>query len=124
MKVAVLAPAGMVRDAGTVRLAELELKPTVTWFVAMALICNVQMLESPGLSMPRVQVSEVGVTGTGTVTVAPVAETRIALPAEDAPTGLPRPIADVLPPAPTVIETVATVPFAMVFEFSPVARHV
>jgi hypothetical protein len=126
LKVALLAPAGMVRDAGTVTLAELELKPTVTGWVATPLSRAVQRIVPPGFNIPRLQVSELSVTmaGAGTVTVAPADEMEIAAPAKEASTALLRPIADVLPPAATVIETVAAVPFAMVFEFSPVARHV
>jgi hypothetical protein len=126
LKVTLLAPAGMETDAGTVTLAELELKPIVTGWVATPLNRAVQRIVPPGFNIPRLQVSELSVTmaGAGTVTVAPADEMEIAAPAKEASTALLRPIADVLPPAATVIETVAAVPFAMVFEFSPVARHV
>jgi hypothetical protein len=120
--VPLLEPAGIVSEAGTVRLAELEFSPTVP--PSDPLSVTVQVLEAVGDSVPGLQVMElIKVTGPSTVTVPAVPVTSVVSPVGETPilwlkvTG-----ALLLPDKET--STVARTPSGMLAEFIPQATQV
>ena len=114
-------PVGIVSEAGTVRLVELELRPTMP--PPDPLRVTVQVLEALGARVPGVQVDGGDREQEATLTVPPVPVTAISSPAGEAPrllltaTGT-----SVLPDR--VTDTVATTPSEMELEFNPQATHV
>jgi CBS domain-containing protein len=120
--VPLLEPAGMVSEAGTVRLVELELKPTVA--PVDPLRETVQVLEPPGVTAPGLHAMELIEVVTGaTLTVPPVPGRVIGLPVGDAPRLLLILIGRALLPD-RVTDRVATTPSEMALEFNPQAMHV
>jgi hypothetical protein len=114
---------GIVSEAGTLRLAEFELRLMVPPPVPLS--ATLQTLEERGPRVPGVQEIEL-MTITGepppTVTLPPLLVTAIA-PVDDAPKLLLMPIDTPLPPE-RVTETVAITPSEMAAEFNPHATHV
>jgi len=120
--VPLLESAGIVIEAGTVRLVELELSPMVPPLDPLRI--TVHVLEALGANVPGLHAIElIGLTGAATLTVPPVPVTAIASPVGEAPklllivTGRA-----VLPDK--VTDTVATTPLEMVPEFNPHATQV
>ena len=82
--VPLLEPAGIVSEAGTVRLVELELSPTVPPPDPVRI--TVQVLEALGARAPGLQAMElIELTAVATLTVPPVPVTTIESPVGDAP---------------------------------------
>jgi hypothetical protein len=120
--VPLLEPAGIVSEAGTVRLVELEVSPSVPPLDPLRI--TVHVLAALGANVPGLHAIElIELTGAATLTVPPVPATAIASPVSEAPilllivTGRA-----VLPEG--VTDTVATTPSEMPVEFIPVAIHV
>lgn len=112
-------PAGMVSDAGTVRLVELEFRPTVP--PPAPLRVTVQVLDSLGARFPGLHVMEL--IPLTTLTAPPVPVTAISSPVGEAPR--PLAIATGRPPLPDkVTDRVATTPSEIGFEFNPQATQV
>ena len=117
-----LDPAGMVSEAGTVRLEELELRPTVP--PADPLRTTVQVLEALGATTPGLHAIEViGVVAPETATVPPMPVTATESPVAEAPRLLLMVTGRGLLPA-RLTDTVATTPSEMALEFNPHATHV
>jgi hypothetical protein len=120
--VPLLEPVGIVSEAGTVRLVELEVSPTVP--PPDPLSITVQVVEAFGDSVPGLQVMElIKITGPLTVTVPAVPATWVVSPVGETPllwfklSG-----ASLLPDKET--STVATTPSGMLAEFIPQATQV
>ena len=115
---------GIVSEAGTLRLAEFELRLMVP--PPVPLRATRQTLEERGPSVPGVQEMEL-MTVTGgepppTVTLPPLLVTGIA-PVDEAPKPSVMPIDTLFPPE-RVTETVAMTPSEIAAEFNPQATHV
>ena len=119
---AVVEPAGIATEDGTVRFAELDDRLMLT--PVEALTVTVHVLAAPGDKAagahPRLLI--VGAEP-GTLTVPPAPVIVIPLPAGEAPSGLTTPIVAALLPE-SVTVTVATAPSPMVVEFIPHAMQV
>jgi hypothetical protein len=133
VKVALLAPEGMVTDVGTVTRDELDATvATAPPDPAAALRFMVQVAGAAGANAAGLQVSPVIViegpgwlTGALTVMLAPLAEVVLAPPAGEAPIGWFTPIGTApLALAESVTETVARIPLGIVVAFEPETRHV
>lgn len=114
-------PVGMVSEAGTVRFAVLELRPTTPPPGPSRVA--VQVLEAVGARLPGVHVIEVIPVTAVTLTTPPVAVTAISSPASEAPRLLAIATGRLLLPA-SVTDRVATTPSEIGFEFNPQATHV
>lgn len=114
-------PEGIVSLAGTVRLVELDTRPTVP--PSAPLRVTVHVLEAPGAKVPGLHTTELTMVTVLTPTVPPVPVTAIASPASEAPSVLLMVIGTALEPD-RVTDTVATTPSEMVFEFNPHAMHI
>jgi hypothetical protein len=112
-------PEGIVTEAGTVRLAELELRPMAP--PPDPLRVTVHVLEVPGVKVPGLHAMELSATATPTVPPVPVI--AIASPAGETPRLLPMVIGTVLLPD-GVTDRVATTPSEMAVEFNPQAIQV
>jgi hypothetical protein len=112
-------PAGIVSEAGTVRLMELELRPMIP--PTDPLRITVQVLEALGAKVPGLHAMELITAATLTVPPAPV--TAIASPVGEAPRLLPMVTGTALLPD-RVTDRVATTPSEMALEFNPHAAHV
>jgi len=125
-KVVDVAFAGMVAEAGTVKLAAVlaESVTVVPPATAAPEMVTWQVAEADEPKELGVQLSAVTVRG-GEVkpAVPPVAERGRAFPAREALTGLLTPIATVVSPGARANETVATTPLAMVSLVDPVAKQ-
>ena len=111
-------------EAGTVRLLELELSPTVP--PPDPLRVTVQVVEESGPIVPGLQVIELMVGGMRlrlTVTPPPLPVTAIASPAGEVPRVLIILIGTALPPV-NVTDTVATTPSEIALAFKPHTTHV
>ena len=121
-KVATLAPAGTVTEAGTVRYAELDARLTVA--PVEALTVTLQVLEAPGAKVDGEHTMEVAVTvGVAMFTVPPEAVSGSVLPVEEAPDTLIKPIDALLVPV-NVAVRVAAIPSVIALAFMPDATHV
>jgi hypothetical protein len=125
VKVALVALAATVTDAGTVRLALSEDKVTVEADVEAALNVTVHVNEADGPIEfdPQETVLGVGRTTGLAVTVPAPPVIASADPSAPAPKVAVIPIACEVTPEARVTDTLATVPFAMVLELRPEARH-
>ena len=136
--VPLLEPAGIVRDAGTVRAGELVLRAVELELRAVELALRamvpppdplrmtVQVLEALGAKVPglhAMEVMETELIAGATLTVPPLPVTVIASPVGEAPTLLLIVTGRALLPD-RVTDTVATTPFEMALEFNPHATHV
>ncbi|HUI58056.1 MAG TPA: hypothetical protein VLY04_23945 [Bryobacteraceae bacterium] len=126
LKVAEVAPAATVTDAGTVNAVLLldnatALPPAgAAWFSV-----TVQVLEALGPTLAGLHAKPVTCTGDAPpVTVPPVADIVIPVPEGDDPILPLAPIAVLVAPVAIVRLTTATVPFGMIVAFMPEARHV
>jgi hypothetical protein len=126
LKVAEVAAAGTVTDAGTVRVALVLERVTAAPPVGAALVKVTVQVELPELlRVAGRHVREVTAGKTTTaVTVPPVAESRMAFPAGEDAAMLPTPIEVVVTPSATVRFRTATVPFEMMPPFIPEATQV
>jgi hypothetical protein len=135
--VPLLEPAGMVREAGTVRLVELEFEPRTVEVELRAvelalkamvpppdpLRITVQVLEALGANIPGLHAMELIELITAVLTVPPVPVTAIESPVGEAPMLLLIVIGRALLPD-GVTDTVATTPLEMALEVNPHATHV
>jgi len=121
VKVPLSEPVGIVREAGVVRLAVLELRPTIP--PPSPSRVAVQVLEAFGARLPGAQVREVIPVTAVTPTTPPVPVTAISSPASEAPRLLSIATGTLLLPD-RVSDRVATTPSEIGFEFSPQATQV
>ena len=113
-------PEGIVSEAGTVRLVELEVRPMVP--PPEPLRVTVQVLEALGAKDAGVHAMELTeLTTAPTLTVPPVPDTGIESPVGEAPI-LVR-VTGRLPLPDGVTDTVATTPFEIALEFIPHTTH-
>ena len=120
--VPLLEPAGIVSEAGTVRLVVLELRPTVP--PPDPLRVTVQVLEAPVAKVPGLHAMElIGVVTPETLMVPPVPVTEIASPVAEAPKLLLMLTGRGLLPD-KLTDRVATTPLEMALEFNPHATQV
>ena len=126
VKVAVVAAAATVTDAGTVRVELVLVRVTEAPPVGAAWVRVTVQVELPELfKAVGTQDKELTVGKTAPpVTVPPVVESGMPLPAGEEATLLLMPIAVVVTPTAMVKFTTATVPFEMMPAFIPEARHV
>ena len=109
-------------EAGTVRLVELELRPTVPPLDPLRV--TVHVLEALGANVAGLHAIElIELTGAVTLTVPPVPVTVTASPVGEAPILLPIVTGRALLPD-RVTERVATTPSEIALEFNPQATHV
>lgn len=120
-KVPVLEPAGMVREAGTVRFVVVEFRLTVP--PPVPLRTTVQVLEALGATVAGLQAIELTVVVAVTPTMPPVAVMLMGSAAGEAPMLLLRVTGRAVAPA-RVIDRVATTPSEMVLAFNPDATQV
>jgi hypothetical protein len=114
-------PVGTTTEAGTVRLLELEFRPTAPPPVPSRV--TVQVLVALGARFPGLHVMEVIPVPALTLTTPPVPVTGISSPPAEAPRLLSTPTERLLAPE-RVSERVATTPSAMAFAFEPQAMQV
>jgi hypothetical protein len=115
MKLAKVAPAGTVTDAGIVSSALLSDNVTVAPEDAGSFKPTVQVVEAPEATVPGLQLKDVKLSGT-VVTVPPVAVVAIAFPPIEALRAF---VTLIVVAADTVTVTTATTPFSMTFVFRP-----
>jgi hypothetical protein len=113
-------PEGIVSEAGTVRLGELELRLTVP--PPDPLRTTVHVLEALGAKVPGLHAMELIPAPAATLTMPPVPVTAIASPVNEAPTLLPMAIGTALLPD-GVTDRVAMTPLEITSEFNPHAIH-
>ena len=124
VKVALVALAATVTEAGTVRLELSEDRVTVEADVGAALRVTVHVSEADGpIEFDPHETVGFGRTTGLAVTVPAPPVIAIADPSAPAPKVAVTPIACEVTPEARVTDTVATVPFAMVLELRPEARH-
>lgn len=111
-------PGGIVNKAGTVRLVELELSPTLPPPEPFRI--TVQVLAAVGASVPGLQVKELMVAATFTPPPTPVTATGSPVP--EAPILLVM-VTGRAPAPESVTERVAITPLEMAVEFNPHAMH-
>jgi hypothetical protein len=111
-------PEGIVSEAGTMRLAELEFRPTIP--PPDPLRITVQVLEALGAEVPGLHVMEL--IELTILTVPPVPVIAIASPVSEPPRLLLIVIGTTLFPD-RVNDRTATTPSEIVLEFNPDARH-
>jgi hypothetical protein len=114
-------PAGMESEVGTVRLGELEFRPTVPPPAPSRV--TVQVLVALGARLPGLQAMEVIPSLTLTLTTPPVPVTGISSPAGVEARLFATSIERLLLPA-GVSDKVATTPSEIGFEFEPQAMQV
>jgi hypothetical protein len=124
MKVAELAPAGTVTDAGIVSGALLSDSVMVAPEEAASFKLTVQVVEAPEATVPGLQLKDVKLSGTTVVIVPPVAVMASALADWVAPNALAMPIYVAVVLGEIVAVTTATTPFWTIFALSPVNRQV
>ena len=124
MKVAELAPAGTVTDAGIVSRALLSDSATVAPEEAVWFKLTVQVVEAPEATVTGLQLKNVKLSGTTVVIVPPVAVMASALADWVAPNALAMPIYVAVVLGEIVAVTTATTPFWTIFALSPVNRQV
>jgi hypothetical protein len=125
VKVAELAPAATVTEPGTVNAELLLLRATAVAAETAPLSVTAQAEEPPAFTDVGLQVTEVNVMeGAAAVMVPPALATAAELPLNMAPIGEVTPMELLVRVGAVVTETTATVPFAIVLEFIPQARHV
>jgi hypothetical protein len=112
----------MVSEAGTERLGELEVRPTVPPPEPLRL--TVQVLEAPGGRVPGLHAIELTeLFPAATVMVPPAPVTAIGLPVGEAPRLLAILTGTELPPD-KLTDSVAITPSAKALAFNPQAMHV
>ena len=119
MKVAELAPAGTVTDAGIVSGALLSDSVMVAPEEAASFKLTVQVVEAPEATVPGLQLKDVKLSGTTVVIVPPVAVMGSALADWVAPNALAMAIDVAVVLGEIVAVTTATTPFWMMFALSP-----
>ena len=124
MKVAELAPAGTVTDAGIVSGALLSDSVMVAPEEAASFKLTVQVVEAPEATVPGLQLKDVKLSGTTVVIVPPVAVMGSALADWVAPNALAMAIDVAVVLGEIVAVTTATTPFWTIFALSPVNRQV
>lgn len=123
LKVATVDPAMTFSDAGTVRDVELELKATVVAAADAAVSVTVQVVDADGPSGDGLQ-TIVEIVKAGGPIIPPPPETVTWVPSVAAPIALERLMAVGVFTWPSVTETVAATPLAMVEAPMPTARQV
>lgn len=126
VKVALVAPKGMVIEAGTARLALLSERVINAPPLRAAAFRSAVQIAVPGVFMVLgTHVRDVRIGGmTAPIIVPPVPEEAIIPPVAPTTETLATLMAVLLTPEAIVTFTIATTPFAIRFAFMPVARHV
>ena len=120
VKVALLEPEAMTRDGGTVMLVVLELRITMVPPLPAPLRCTVQTVELPAFKARGLHVMPLTVVREAPLTDPPVAEIATASPIAEAPMAL---VTATAAADAAGMDTVATIPFAIVLVFVPDAMH-
>jgi hypothetical protein len=124
LKVADVAAAATVTEAGTVRLEFVFVRATTAPPVGAAPVSvTVQVALAELLNVAGTQDREVTEGNPPPVTIPPIPEVRITFPEADDASAPPSPSAVVLTPAAIFKFTIPTVPFAIVAAFIPDATH-